>query len=244
MSALVYVLPVHQEEKVLEGNVLRLREHLEGEDAEIFLVENGSSDRSWELSQSLEERWGDAAPPVRAFREADAGIGYAYHRGLTEALERFGPSPDRWAILTAADLPFGMTDLEAARPLLSTTRPRILMGSKAHPRSQADRGAKRKVMSAAFRLLRRAIIDMRVGDSQGSVFVRLDLAAELLPTIRARGFFYSTELCHRAETLGEDIVELPVSLFPSGRASTVRPLKHGSEMGRELLRLRREARRG
>jgi len=80
---------------------------------------------------------------------------------------------------------------------------------------------------------------MNVGDSQGSVFLRLDLAAELISKVQARGFFYSTELCHYAERAGEEIVELPVVLEAAQRASTVRPGRDGFTMARELWRLRK-----
>jgi glycosyltransferase involved in cell wall biosynthesis len=232
MIELVYVVPVHNEERVLADNVARVTKYLERfPGAEVYLVENGSSDASWSVAQGL--------AGVRAFREEAAGIGHAYHRGLTEALARFGASASRWAVLTAADLPFGFSDLEAALVALGRSPARILMGSKAHRQSEVDRAVPRRVMSVAYRAARRAVLGMRVGDSQGSVFLRLDLAAELAPKIQARGFFYSTELCHYAERAGETIVELPVVVQPGERRSTVRPLRHGLEMARQLWELRR-----
>ena len=117
------------------------------------------------------------------------------------------------------------------------------MGSKAHPHSRIDNGPKRRLMTAAYRVARRMAVGMRVGDSQGSVFLRLDVAAELRPLIKARGFFYSTELCHFAERAGETIVELPVSPDAVLRASTVRSVRDGLGMARELLRLRAEEKR-
>jgi glycosyltransferase involved in cell wall biosynthesis len=241
MSRLVYVLPVHNEERHLVGNVTRLASYLERiPGSEVFLVENGSHDASWDLGRQLASGSDSSANvPVRAFREPNAGIGYAYHRGLTEALSRFGPSTRWWAVLTGADLPFGSSDLEAALVALDRSESRILIGSKAHPDSRANTGAKRRLMSSMYRVARRLVVGMKVGDSQGSVFVRLDLAAELLPRVEARGFFYSTELCHFAERAGETILELPVVLEASQRASTVRPAADGLTMARELWRLRK-----
>ncbi len=235
MSKLVYFLPVHNEQTVLAANVARLRDHLgRFEGAEILLLENGSRDTSWTIAQELAKHDG-----VAAFKEDRAGIGHAYHRGFVEALAKHGPSETTWAVLTAADLPFGFSDLDAATMHLERGSSRILMGSKAHPDSAVGRGAQRWAMSQAYRLARRALLGMRVGDSQGSVFVRLDLAAEIAPRVESRGFFYTTELCHAAERAGETIVELPVTLEESKRASTVRPVKHGSEMLRQMWELRR-----
>lgn len=240
MVTLVYLLPVHNEQAVLGQNVARLRAHLERRgDAHVFLVENGSQDTSWTICQELAKQ-----PHTSAFREERAGIGYAYHRGLTEALDRFGPSDRTWAILTAADLPFGFTDLDAATVHLERGTARILMGSKAHPSSAVGRGAQRWLMSQTYRLARRALLGMRVGDSQGSIFLRLDLAATIVPGIASRGFFYSTELCQAAERAGETIEELPVTLEEAKRASTVRPLRHGTEMLSQMWALRQRQRRG
>lgn len=245
MGPLVYILPVHNEEKLLAANVGRARAYLERfPGSEVYAVENGSVDRSWSIAQELEAASKESGTvPVRAFREPQAGIGFAYHRGLTEALARFGPSPSTWAVLTGADLPFGFSDLEAALVYLVDSSSRILMGSKAHPHSRIDNGPKRRLMTAAYRVARRMAVGMRVGDSQGSVFLRLDVAAELRPLIKARGFFYSTELCHFAERGGETIVELPVSPDAVLRASTVRSVRDGLGMARELLRLRAQEKR-
>lgn len=245
MSNLVYVLPVHDEEEVLARNVTRLVAHFPPDSgAEVLLVENGSKDGSWRVAQELAAS-GDASKiPVRAFFETNAGIGYAYHRGLEESLARFGPTKDRWAVLSATDLPFGFTDLEAAKPYLDGERgsARMLVGSKAHPDSRASTGALRQAMSVVYRGARRVIVGMRIGDSQGSIFLRLDLAAELVPMIRSRGFFYSTELCHFAERAGENIVELPVILEETPRRpSTVKPLRDGLSMARQLWSLRKRA---
>jgi glycosyltransferase involved in cell wall biosynthesis len=249
LGPFVYVLPVHNEEALLARNVERARTYLERFPGSwVLAVENGSRDRSWAVAQELEARaQASGQTPVAAFREPEAGIGFAYHRGLTEALGRVGPSPSAWAILTGADLPFGFSDLEAALVHLGAPpgpgAPRVLMGSKAHPQSRIDNGPTRRLMTAAYRVARRLAVGMQVGDSQGSVFVRLDLAAELAPRIKARGFFYSTELCHVAERAGEVIVELPVAPDAALRPSTVSPVRDGLGMARELVRLRREDKR-
>jgi hypothetical protein len=60
-----------------------------------------------------------------------------------------------------------------------------------------------------------------------------------VPRIQSRDFFYSTELCHYAERLGEAILEVPVMLQPSERPSTVKPIRHGYAMAKQLLALRR-----
>jgi hypothetical protein len=240
---LSYVLPVHQDEKTIADYVDKLALRLSGTiDPEIVLVENGSRDASWPACEALAgKRHG---VEVLAFRELSAGIGYAYSRGLEELVRRHGASDRRWAVLTGSDLPFAFTDLDNALPEMDKGATRIIAGSKAHPESQAWAGARRKVMSLVYRASRNAILGMTIGDSQGSFFVRLDLAADILPLIETRGFFYTTELVFFAQKAGDRIVEVPVVLEASqlvAGASSTRPIKHGIEMLKQLAALRRRA---
>ncbi len=238
MATVLYVLPVHNEESVLRANVERLCARISDiSGAQVLLAENGSKDRSWAFCRELAGEHDGVR--VFAYTEPSAGMGWAYDRGLREALAMHGPSKEHYAILTAADLPFGFSDLDAAKNPLARAEQPILMGSKAHARSIGTRGFKRRAMTLAYRGIRRVVAGMRVGDSQGSVFVRLDLAAKLAPLIRSRDFFYTTELCYFAEREGETILEMPVTLEEEKRKSTVRPMTDGRRMAMQLLELRR-----
>lgn len=241
---LSWILPVHNNERLIAANVARLVEHTKQfERSEIVLVENGSRDASWEQCEKLD---GDhIGVRVRAFRESKAGIGFAYARGLAELEKLHGPDSRRWAVLTASDLPFGFTDLESALPLMHSGRAPVIIGSKAHPESRAFAGWKRLAMSTVYRMARRALVGMKTGDSQGSFFIRLDVAVPLAHRIVARDFFYTTELVYYAEPLPEGVVEVPTVIEPSqlvAGATTVRPLKHGTAMLKQLVALRRRGR--
>jgi hypothetical protein len=199
-----------------------------------MLVENGSGDDSAALAGRLATESGPV--PVRAFSLRDAGIGYAYDRGVREALLRGGPSSRHWLVLTAADLPFGSSDLEQAVPYLQDPAAPLLIGSKAHHRSVVHVSRQRAAASQVYRVLRWLVAGMRTGDSQGSLFLRQDVAATLAPLVSARDYFYSTELVYHAERLRRPIVELPVTVAPEQRSSTVRPVRDGSAMLLSLLR--------
>jgi glycosyltransferase involved in cell wall biosynthesis len=240
MWSLSYVLPVHNDEKTLRTNVARLAEHLrQYRGSEILLVENGSSDASWSVCEELAGICDDV--PVKVFREPSAGIGFAYARALTDLESRHGADPGRWAVLTGSDLPWGFSDLDSAKLLLASGKAPVIIGSKAHPDSVAFRGWTRLGMSYAFRLLRRAIVGMRTGDSQGSIFVRLDVAVPLSHRIQSRDFFYTTELVYYAEALADGVVEIPATLEPSQLvrgATSVRAFTHGKAMLAQLVALR------
>jgi glycosyltransferase involved in cell wall biosynthesis len=240
MWSLSYVLPVHNDAKMLRANVARLAAHLrQYRDSEILLVENGSSDASWSVCEELAGVLDDV--PVRVFREPSAGIGFAYARALADLETRHGPDAARWVVLTGSDLPWGFSDLDSARPLLASGAAPVIIGSKAHPDSVAFRGWARFGMSYAFRLLRRAIVGMRTGDSQGSIFARLDVAIPLAHRIESRDFFYSTELVYYAEALPDGVVEIPATIEPSQLVrgdTSVRAFAHGKAMLVQLIALR------
>jgi hypothetical protein len=251
---LTYVVPVHNETRVLRAKVAVLVEGLAARGGgEVLLVENGSADDSWALCQEIErehtrEPHQTGAVAVRALTVPAAGIGHAYDRGLRAMLDAStAPNGDpkapdaerddeRWAVLTAADLPFGFTDLDAASEHMQDTR--MIIGSKAHPQSHIEVDTQRRVASAVYKLARQTVLGSRVGDSQGSVFVRKDLARDIVPKVKARGFFYSTELVFFAERAGVRVVEVPVTLEKNERKSTVKPVKHGLTMFGQLVELR------
>lgn len=243
---LAYVVPVHDEQQLLEQNLGRIAERLaDHPSARVIVVENGSTDASWEIACRFAEV--ERRVEVLAFREPVAGLGHAYDRALRE-LEAL-PVPagyEAWVLLGAADLPFGFTDLDAALEAIGEPDcPPLLLGSKAHPESRLHVSSKRRAASVAYRWLRRALLGMRVGDCQGSTIVRADLASFLRPFVRSRDYFYTTELVFFAErVLGLEVRELPVSLAPDERKSTVSLVRDGMRMGLSLVELRRRARRG
>jgi glycosyltransferase involved in cell wall biosynthesis len=246
LPPLRYIVPVHNDEATLAASVETLVTELGRRPPsrgshEVLLIENGSSDKSYEVAKGLSGKRGDVQ--VHAFTESNAGIGYAYDRGLREALALGGDRTERWCVLTASDLPFSFTDLDAFERWIEQ-RPsvRVAIGSKAHPDSVIQVTRARGTMTMVYRAARRVILGMRTGDSQGSFFVREDFAAEVVPRIESRDFFYTTELVYFAERSGERPVELPVRNMPESRQSTVRPWKHGSRMLLALLELRRRSR--
>jgi dolichyl-phosphate beta-glucosyltransferase len=242
--SLSYVLPVHNDEKTLATNVARLAAHLrQYRGSEILLVENGSKDESWRVCEELAGVQDDV--PVHSFREPNAGIGFAYARGLAELERLHGADASRWAVLTGSDIPWGFSDLDSARPLLAVGDAPVIIGSKAHPDSVAFAGWKRYGLSFAFRVLRRVIVGMRTGDSQGSFFIRLDVGVPLAHRIVSRDFFYTTELVYYAEALPDGVVEVSAIIEPSQLipgATSVRAFKHGKAMLRQLIALRARGR--
>jgi dolichyl-phosphate beta-glucosyltransferase len=225
-----YLVPVYNEERALPDTARAIVERLAGlPGSELIMVENGSTDTSPDLVERLAAELSSPAVTVRA-AHSTKGYGNAMRHGIDLA-------EGDLLVITAADLPFGFSDLDAALAL--DPRPALMIGSKAHPASLVAASFKRRLMSQAFRLLRRAVIGLRVGDSQGTILVDRSLARRVRPHLVAGDFFFSTELIAIAEGLGATAVEIPVDYSRPRPGSTVRPLEDGLRMARALLDLRR-----
>lgn len=227
-----YLVPIYNEERGLPATAEAIVERLRGfPGSELVMVENGSTDGSPELVEKLAAALAGEVKVVAA--HSAKGYGNAMRLGIDLAAGEL-------LVITAADLPFGFSDLDEALAL--EPRPALMIGSKAHPRSRVGTSLKRRLMSEAFRLLRLVVVGLRVGDSQGTILLDRDLARQIRPFLRAGDFFFSTELIAFGARLGVRPVELPIDYANPRPGSTVKPLHDGLRMARALIDLRRRLR--
>lgn len=239
MTSFSYVVPAYNEAETLPRTVALLVERLRAHPgSEIIVVENGSSDATGAVARHLADEHAASDTASRAPRvvaaSSDKGLGNALRRGIELARAD-------WICCTAADLPFGFTDLDGFLALDPDTG--IVIGSKGHPASSAPRSLLRRTMTAAFRILRLALLGMRVRDPQGSVFVERRLGQRIGPQTRDGGFLFGTELVALAQADGAPVREVPVVLEPLRGGSTVRPVQDSLLMLRGLFDLRARLRR-
>ena len=123
-------------------------------------------------------------------------------------------------LLTADDLPFGMSDYEQFVRLPDDVM--VAIGSKAHPDSQVRRSWRRSVQSKIFRFLREALLQSQVGDSQGTIWADGDWARSLAVVSRESGLMWTTELVLAAEQQHLRVVEVPVVLAESHESGSSR----------------------
>lgn len=194
------VVPTRNGSAVLPATLATLGARLTAED-EIIVVENGSTDDTWSLLQSEQEAW--SAAPALVLRQSPPGLGEALRTGLLS-------SRGRRVLLTADDLPFGISDYDRFVRLPDDVV--VAIGSKAHPDSQVRRSWRRSVQSKIFRFLREALLQSRVGDSQGTIWVDGEWGRSLAVVSRESGLMWTTELVLAAEQQHLTVVEVPVVL--------------------------------
>ncbi|MGY1762878.1 glycosyltransferase [Geodermatophilus sp. SYSU D00779] len=229
--ALTYVVPAHNSTLAIEPTLRALADRLADVDAEVLVVENGSTDGTGALLQRIEQAWSHPRVALRLLRSAK-GMGNAYRAGIAA-------SRGARVVLTADDLPFGFDDLDAAEGVDPAVHP-VVIGSKGHRDSDVDRGLLRQVLTAGFGVLRRVVLGMRTLDPQGTFVLAGDWAREIGPRLTEPGYLVTTELCFLAERSGVQPLEVPVRLSPQHREHrsrvTVRDVR---QMAVGLLAIRR-----
>lgn len=225
------VVPAHNSGPVLDQSVEILAAALaDVPGAEVILVENGSRDGTWARAQALAARsW-----PVRVVAcQSPVGLGEAYAEGIRRATGEV-------VLLTADDLPFGMTDVAAWAA--AGWPDGLVIGSKAHPDSVVPRAFVRRLMTFVFTWLRRLVLHLTVGDTQGTVFAPADWARGVTPRLAEGGYLFSTELLYAAHLQGLAITEVPIALRPRDDDGGTRiRVSDVLEMTTGLVRLRRRA---
>jgi hypothetical protein len=103
-------------------------------------------------------------------------------------------------------------------------RDEVIVGSKAHPDSVVSRAFLRTALTGALRLLRRVVLNIRTGDTQGPYVMNGDWARGIAPALDEGGFLLSTEVAYAAHLGGLRVVEVPVHLRESNHPTRIRVL--------------------
>lgn len=194
------VVPTRNGQAVIEGTLRELAGRLRPGD-EIIVVENGSSDETTPTLERVAAAWDYDCKLV--VLHSGAGLGEALRHGVLA-------STGQWLLLTADDLPFGFSDFDQFVRLPVGTV--VAIGSKAHPDSEVVRSRRRVVQSRIFKFLRAGLLQSRVGDSQGTIWVDGEWARSFALASRETGLMWTTELVLAAEQQGIRVAEVPVSL--------------------------------
>src|SRR5690348_1021473 len=211
------VVPVHNEEAVLEQSIRRLHRFLSAEfpfSWRIVVADNASTDGTPFVARRLVAE----LPGVELLGLERKGRGHA----LKAAWSR---SSARVVCYMDVDL---STDLRALLPLVAplvSGHSDLAIGTRLAHGARVVRGPKRELISRAYNGLLHAVLHARFSDAQcGFKAVRRDALAQLLPAVRDDGWFFDTELLVLAQRRGLRIHEVPVDWVddPDSRVKIVR----------------------
>lgn len=211
------VIPVYNEEQVLERSVQKLHAYLaQGLPYRfrITIADNASTDGTWQIATALERR----LPRVHAVHLDLKGRG----RALRHVWSRSEAD-----VVSYMDVDLS-TGLEAFLPLvapLMSGHSDLAIGSRLHHGSMVVRGPKREFISRTYNMLLRTTMAARFSDAQcGFKAGRTDVVKALLAGVEDEAWFFDTELLLLAERSGLRVHEVPVDWVddPDSRVDIVR----------------------
>ena len=226
------VIPAYNAEPVVDESLRRLHAHLSaGPDFEILVVDDGSEDRTAQVSERVLR---ELSPRHRLLRHPrNLGKGAAVRRGMLAA-------QGRAIAFTDADLPYDLTFLSEAFALIEENRADVVIGDRSLPESvlriQPSVGRRLTSLVVAFLVSRFITPGLRDTQCGIKVFARA-VVPQLFENLQVQGFAFDIDVLQRATRQGLSIERLPVCLTHQG-ASTIRLLRHGPQVLGDLLRLR------
>jgi putative flippase GtrA len=211
------VVPVHDEEAVIERSIRRLHGFLSAGfpfSWRIVVAENASTD----ATPAIAARLAGELPGVELIRLERKGRGRAL---------RAAWSASRARVVCYMDVDLS-TDLRGLLPLVApllSGHSDLAIGTRLAHGARVVRGARRELISRAYNRLLHVTLRARFSDAQcGFKAVRRDVLDGLLEQVRDDGWFFDTELLVLAQRRGLRIHEVPVDWIddPDSRVRIVR----------------------
>jgi glycosyltransferase involved in cell wall biosynthesis len=197
------LLPVYNEEHVLEKSINTLRKFLQDNVTEfdwiITVGDNASTDNTLEVARELEKQFDD----VRVFHLDQKGRGrmvkYAWQKSEAD-------------ILSYMDIDLS-TDLKDLPPMIMAIIEGydVVIGSRQYKGAEVKRSFKREAISRGYIWMLKLLLGFPFTDAQcGFKAVSKQLVNELFPMIEDDEWFFDTELLYLAYRNGYKVKELPV----------------------------------
>ncbi|GMR04292.1 MAG: hypothetical protein BMS9Abin23_0185 [Thermodesulfobacteriota bacterium] len=235
-TSLSLILPVHNEEPILERNVTALNNYL-GKSAvldsyEILLVLNGCTDASEEIATMLS---GDH-PEIRHVTIEERGLGNAILKATEIAAYDC-------VMFYAVDLPFGLSVIGESLSAAAVNPGSVIIGSKGHRDSHVERGFMRSLFSFTISTLNNLFFRLGVKDTQGSILFYREPLKRFLRFMDSPGAFFQTQILIYSKLAGLKLLEIPVVLKKEGRKTRFSLASDGLNYMRAVFRERSKIRR-
>jgi glycosyltransferase involved in cell wall biosynthesis len=223
------VFPAYNEASYLEAAVKKATQALDEftRSYEIIIAEDGSTDGTAELAAALAQKY----PFVKHLHgEKRLGRGTALNNAFRQSSGE---------VIVYMDLDLS-TDLKHLKSLVDAVKLEgydFATGSRMLPESKVERTLRRTISSKSYNFLVRHMLGSKLKDHQcGFKAFKRAPTLQLLGEVRARHWFWDTELLVRAARKGYRIKEIPVE-WKSGRKTKVNLFKDSFNMGKQVVKL-------
>jgi len=229
------VIPAHNEEKRLPPTLEQVFAFLDNQnfEAEVLVVENGSTDRTYELAQSYSAQHKN----LRVIQENDRGKGLAVRHGMLEARGEY-------RLMCDADLSMPIEEtVKFLAPDIADFD--IVIASREAPGSvRYNEPRYRHLGGRLINLIIRLLILPGLQDTQcGFKCFRAEAANDLFKRQTLMGWSFDIELLFIARRHGYRIIEVPIDWYyrPESKVNAVRD---AMRMIRDIFQIHANARRG
>ncbi len=224
------ILPAYNEEQRLPECMEKVSGFIAAreEPIEVILVENGSSDRTYEMACSYAEQY----PWLSVLHEDKAGKGNAVRRGMLEAHGRYR---------MFADIDFAMPieELDHFIPKAGQSYDLAIASREAKGAVRYNEPPIRRFSGRVFNLIVQLIAVRGITDTQcGFKSFSAEAAEKLFRLQLIDGWAFDAELLFLAQKFGYRIEQIPVKVYYEGN-SKINVAADSIKMFRELLQIRR-----
>jgi dolichyl-phosphate beta-glucosyltransferase len=229
------IIPAYNEENRLPTTLEQVFHFLEKQPyaSEVIVVENGSTDKTFEFAQKLAHQHKN----LRVIHNEERGKGGAVLRGVREALGEY-------VFICDADLSMPVAEISKFLPPALNDFD-IAIGSREAPGAvRYNEPYYRHLTGRVFNMLIRLMVLPDLQDTQcGFKCLRAGVARDIFPFQTLTGWAFDVELLYIAHLHGYRILEIPIDWYFNAD-SKVRVLRDSWRMFIDLLVIRRNARRG
>ncbi len=229
------IIPAHNEENRLPVTLTRVFTFLKEQsyESEVIVVENGSSDRTVDIAHSFQTHHTN----LIVIKECVSGKGLAVRRGMLAATGEF-------RFMCDADLSMPITEVNRFLP------PRLVNIDIAIASREADGSI--RYNEPGYRhwggrgvnfMIRLLVIPMLQDTQCGFKMFRDVVAIDLFTKQTLQNWSFDIELLYIAQMRGYDIVEIPIPWYFNSDTK-LNPIKDAIQMGIDIWKIRRNARRG
>ena len=197
------VMPAFNEAEILGTSVKSVVEGLRArqESFELLVVENGSTDDTFEIAQGLAAEYSE----VRVEHRDDADYGRSLRAGLLSATGD--------AVVNFDTDYFDLDFLDAAvAQVLAPDGAAIVVGSKRGEGANDKRDPIRKLATLVFSTILRVVFGLRVSDTHGIKAMRREAVEPYARICTFGQDLFDTELILRVERAGLTTAEIPVEV--------------------------------
>jgi glycosyltransferase involved in cell wall biosynthesis len=229
------IIHAYNEESRLPGTLKTVERFLDQQpyQAEVLVVENGSSDQTLQIAKSF----ANTNPDIRVLHEAQRGKGRAVRAGMLAARGKYRFFGD-------ADLSMPIEEINRFLPP-QVPDPQVVIGSREVPGAvRYGEPEIRHLSGRVFNSLVRWIALPGLQDTQcGFKLFRDDVAEDVFQRQTIFGWTFDVEVLYIARLHGYTFTEVGVPWYYNAD-SKVRMFKDAWNMVKDLIRIRNNARRG